>query len=61
MSEKALVSLDKALQINWGRDVVETSLASFLLPALLSLVKVVSQLPYQGDRYELSPQVDTTK
>lgn len=60
MSEKALVSLDKALQINWGRDVVETSLASFLLPALLSLVKV-DQLPYQGDRYELSPQVDTTK
>lgn len=60
MSEKALVSLDKALRINWGGDVVETSLASFLLPASLSLVKV-DQLPYQGDRYELSPQADTTK
>ena len=45
MPEKALVSLDKALRINWGGDVVETSPGTFLLPASLSHVKV-DQLPH---------------
>lgn len=34
-SEKALGSLDRTLQINWERDVEETSPGSFLLHALL--------------------------
>lgn len=60
MSEKALGSPDKALKINWGRDVVETSPGSFLLHALSSRVKM-DQLPHGGDPHELSPEAATAE
>lgn len=59
MSEKALVSLDKALQINWGQR-CGRNIAGNLSIACLIVTHEGGPAASWADPYELSPQADTT-
>lgn len=59
MSEKALVSLDKALQINWGQRCGRNIVGNRSIACLI-VTHEGGPAASWGDPYELSPQADTT-